>query len=248
MDYQNILTEIRYHENSISNVTKEIESIDIKINDLIRKIDDKFLSISIEAVLLSLPNKAVGSRNYAKHLNSQSELYQDIQFNKIIRFLSLLEEIEDDYNESYYKVGVTYLINPIKKDAENLTSKYTLLNNEYKLMDVLVNAVKSDKVLFNKIYNLLEDRGIFMTEYDKSNYYNLSTIASNIVTLVDQSFQISQHLSNINYELWETNSKLGDINESLGNIDAGVKAGNLLSTVQTYQLYKINKNTKLLNR
>ena len=244
MKYQDLQAEIRSQEIKISKITEEIKSIDSKTNDIILKINAKYLSISIEEILLSLPNNAIGSERYAQKLNSQSGLYEDFQFNKIIRFLTLIEAIERDYNELYFSIGEKYLTNPNKKDVSDLIEKYSLLKNEYKLMGVLVEAVISDKVLFNKIYNVLEDRGVFMTKYDKYNYENLSSLASNMVTLVEESFQINEHLSNINHELWETNNKLDDINDSLGRVDIGVKAGNLLRTVQTYQLYRINKNTK----
>lgn len=248
MNYQDLLIEIRKQESKISNAEKQIKSIDLKIEDTIKTIDIKLLSISIEGVLLSLPSKAVGSKAYAQKLNSQAQLYQDTQFNKIIRFLSLIEDIENDYNESYYDIGKSYLTRPNKNNAETLISKYTLLKNEYKLMNVFVDAVKTDKVLFNKIYNIIEDRGIFMSVYDKLNYHNLSSIASNMITLVEQSYLMNENLNSINNQLWENNNRLETMNDSLGELDASVKAGNFLSAIQTYQLYKINKNTKGLNK
>lgn len=241
MNYQNLLKEIRDQEANISNVEKQIKAIDLKIEDTIKTIDNKLLSISIESVLLSLPSKAVGSITYAQKLNSQTQLYQDTQFNKIIRFLSLIEAIENDYNESYCDIGKSYLTRPNKNNAETLISKYTLLKNEYNLMNVFVDAIKTDKVMFNKIYNLIEDRGVFMSVYDKLNYHNLSSIASNMISLVEQSFLMNENLNSINNELWENNNKLEAMNDSLGELDASVKAGNLLSAVQTYQLYKVNK-------
>jgi hypothetical protein len=248
MFYQNLLQEIRILETRISNAENEIKSTDSKIEDTIKTIDNKYLSISIESVLLSLPNKAIGSKIYAQKLNTQAQLYQDSQFNKIIRFLSLVEEIENDYNESYCDIGKSYLTKPDKSNSETLISKYTLLKNEYSLMNVLIDAIKTDKVLFNKVYNILEDRGLFMSIYDKLNYHNLSSIASNMVTLVEQSYLMNENLISINNDLWENNNKLELISDSLGEIDASVKASNFLSTVQSYQLYKINKNTKRLNK
>ena len=102
--------------------------------------------------------------------------------------------------------------------------------------------------IFNKIYNKLEDRGVFLTTYDKMNIQNLSTIADNMISLVEQSFLMNDNLSSINNELWEANTKLEDMSDSMGKLDKSVKAGNLLNAVQTYQLYKINKNTKNTNK
>ena len=243
MNYQNLLNDIDNGKSIISKIENEIQAIGLKINQTISLIDDKFLSIAIEDVLLSLPSKAIGSQTYAKRLNSQSDLYQDSQFNKIIRFLDLIESIENDYNDSYSSVGRRYLKNPDKSATVTLVSKYSLIKTEYQLMNVLVEAVRTNKVLFNKIYNKLEDRGVFLTTYDKMNIQNLSTIADNMISLVEQSFLMNENLSSINNELWEANTKLEDMSDSMGKLDKSVKAGNLLNAVQTYQLYKINKNT-----
>jgi hypothetical protein len=255
MNYQKTLTEIRSQESVIKNIDQHINFIELKIENLINSIDNKYLSITVEEVLFTLPNKALGSKEFSQKLNTQAQLYQDSQFNKIIRFLTLIEEIENDYNNSYSKIGKSYFIKPIKKDIETLVSKYTLLKNEYNLMNVIVYGIKTDKVLFNKIYNLLEDRGVFMTVYDKANYHNLSSIALDMNKLLEQSYLINENLSSINNEFWENNNKLEDLNQSLedlnqsfNELDASVKAGNLLSAVQTYQLYKINKNTKRTNK
>ena len=67
-------------------------------------------------------------------------------------------------------------------------------------------------------------------------------------TLVEQSFQMIQRLDTISSELWESNNKLDNINQSLNDINVSVKASNFLLAVQTYQLYKINKNTRGLNK
>lgn len=262
MIYQKLINEIENLKTSISNIGKKIKSIDSKIGETIKSIDTKFLSISIEGVLLHLPNNVFGSKIFGQKLNSQVELYQDTQLNKIIRFLSLVEDIENDYNLSYSALGKSYLKTPKKNEAESLVSKYNLIKNEYKLMIVLLEAIKSDKVLFNKIYNLLEDRGVFLSVYDKMNFNNLSKIASNMTTLVEQSFLTNEYLKSINTELWAVNTNLDNINnaqgymndsleninDSLGELDSSVKAGNFLSAIQTYELYKINKNTKNINK
>ena len=248
MNFNELLIEIGKQESGISSVENTIKSITEKVQYKIKIVDTKLLSISIEDVLLSLPNKAIGSISYANKLNSQAKLYQDTQFNKIIRFLTLIEDIENDYNQSYLMLSKSYLFKPNKSQAEDLVSKYTLIKNEYNLMNVLINAIDSDKVLFNKTYNMLEDRGVFMAVYDRLNYHNLSSIATNMNTLVEQSFQMIQRLDTISSELWESNNKLDNINQSLNDINVSVKASNFLLSVQTYQLYKINKNTRGLNK
>ena len=126
--------------------------------------------------------------------------------------------------------------------------------DEYLLMDVLINSVDSDKVMFNKVYNTLEDRGVFLSNYDKLNYENLALIASNSVTLVSQNYIANNRLQSISNGLWELNSNvtelndgISDVSNSIKSLHGSVKTGNFLNAVQTYQLYKIQKNTKSLN-
>ena len=121
-------------------------------------------------------------------------------------------------------------------------------------MDVLCNGILVDKVMFNKIYNNLEDKGIFLTKYEKINMEYLSSIARNIEQVVDQLNDINDSLIEVNEHLWQINDSIYSINDGISSmsdtlkeIDGGIKAGNFLNAIQTYQLYKINKNRKGLN-
>ena len=244
MTYQEYLYEIRSLEMDELAEKRKIDVLDKDVESAEHLIEMKLLSISIEDVLLTLPTKALGSNCYSKSLNEQSNLYEADQFNKIVRFLTLIEAIENDYNSFQKKVRKSYYLRPSKNDAETLVSRYNLLKDEYQLMDVLIDAVISDSVLFNKVYNMLEDRGVFMPAYDKMNFENLSSIASNMVQIVEQNAISTENLSNINRELWETNSRLEYSNEFLVSIDAGVKASNILSAIQNYQMYRTRKILK----
>ena len=234
--------------NKIESITKLIEKkkIDVvnsknKLNPLVEKINLKYLSAAIEDVLLSLPYKATGSILYSKKLNTQASLYNDHQFNKIIRFLTFIEDSEKVYNTSYKNLSKEYLNQPIKKDAEDLITQHKLIHSEYKLIDILCNGIISDKVNFNKIYNNLEDKGVFLTQYEKINMEYLSSISKNIFIVVSQLNNINSTLNEVADSLWEINEEVSSMSYSLKEIDGGVKAGNFINAIQTYQLHKINK-------
>ena len=238
----------------ISTVNKELEKIDEEINGKVAEIDKKYLSIAIDEIILKLPKKANGTSLFSEKLNLKSEKYDSAQFNKITRFLTLIENSELDYNNSYNALTRTYRTSPNKQKIEILINKSKLLLDEYLLMDVLINSVDSDKVMFNKVYNTLEDRGVFLSNYDKLNYENLALIASNSVTLVSQNYIANNRLQSISNGLWELNSNvtelndgISDVSNSIKSLHGSVKTGNFLNAVQTYQLYKIQKNTKSLN-
>lgn len=237
--------------NKIESITKliekkkiEVENSKNRINILVEKVNIKYLSVALEDVLLSLPYKATGSILYSKKLNDQASLYNDLQFNKIIRFLTFIEDSENVYNDSYETLKKSYLNQPIKQDGEDLITQHKLIHSEYKLMDVLCNAIVSDKVNFNKIYNTIEDKGIFLTHYEKINMEFLSSISENILLVVSQLHNINSTLYEVADSLWEINDGVSLMSYTLQEIDGGVKAGNFINAIQTYQLYNINKNNK----
>ena len=60
---------------------------------------------------------------------------------------------------------------------------------------------------------------------------------------------VVNEISNLSYVTQQSFGNLQDsINHQLQEIDSTIKFGNLLSGIQTYQLYKMNKNTKSLNK
>lgn len=241
MDYQKLLDDISKNEASLSKNEASIQKNINAITDNVTKINFKFISIAVEKSIAFLPEKANGSVKFSKDLNKLSDKFDENRFNKIVRFLSLLENIEEDYNKSYKSIARNYIKKDQRKEVEILIDKLALLNDEYSLMNFLLTAIDSDKVLYNKIYNKLEDRGVFMTTYDKQNFKNLSEIAYNMRKLVDQGRAMNRSLQMIAYEMYEMNSSLSDANEKLNGIHGAVKAGNALKAIQTYQLYKANK-------
>jgi hypothetical protein len=241
-------------EKELKKKKEEISGLKTKMDVEIEKINKQYLSIAIEDSLKVLPSVAKGSKVFIEKLNKQSDLYDHNHFNKIIRFVTFIEDSESKYNKSYKSLVKDYVSKPKKEDAEDLVKQHQLLHSEYKLLNALCTCVKSDKVMYNKVYNGLEDRGIFLTDYEKLTMEYLASIASDISQVVgylaninDSLLEINDGIGGINSSLWSIDSNLNDMSFSLQEIDGGIKAGNILKSVQTYQLYKINKNTKSIN-
>ena len=128
--------------------------------------------------------------------------------------------------------------------------------------------------LFMKVYIELEGLGIFNTFFEENVMNNLNMMNKQLehlnLTLKEVSDGMSKTnnylklLNNNMYDLKlsldETNLNLMDIsssiqdgnsllregNEFLDGINSGVGLNNILTGIQTYQMYKINKNTKSL--
>lgn len=76
-------------------------------------------------------------------------------------------------------------------------------------MELLVSNVDKDQVLFNKTYNLIEDKNIFLTKSEKKSFENLNLLVKEI--------------KKVNKNLVEGFSELSsDILSELGNIEGSV--------------------------
>ncbi len=223
-----------------------------EITKLINKIDSSFLSISVEKSLILLPNNALGSKEFSSRLNQKSSLYDNVQFNKIIRFLTFIENSEDQYNSFYHSIQKRYLKDPNKSEMNELINLNRVINYEYSLMQLLVEQVDKNKVEFNKIYNAIEDRGIFQTASEKFQNSMLTKISGTLEDIVDRIDTTNDYLKDIIFQLWSIDdnisSSTSEIISQVRSLESAVQAGNALSAVQNYQLYRMNSNIKKLHR
>lgn len=236
----------------VENIRKEyqnqIKNNNDKIKNLINEININFLSISIEKALISLPDNAIGSKSFSVILNKKSTLYDNVQFNKIIRFLTFVENTEDHYNSFYDTIKNSYVSVPDKSKMQDLINLNRVTNYEYSLLKILCDTVDKNKVEFNKIYNAIEDRGIFLTASEKFQKQMLIEISDGLEDVVNRIDKTNEYLNDINYQLWSIDenisSSTNEIVNQLGSIDSSIQAGNALSAAQNYQLYRINQNIK----
>ena len=162
---------------------------------------------------------------------------------------------------------IYYLLrpNPKKKFLNKSTStndQNTEEKNEidisYSLLSILANEVNGDVVNFNKVYNNLEDAGLFMTVPEKINQQYLSEISSkldNVLSGLKVLFEsieetnrslrdIEQNTNEMSSNMYDVTNHLWDISSNLKDVGSSINANNILTGIQTYQLHQINKNTK----
>ena len=211
-----------------------------RIKSLTKKIDQKFLSISIEHSLIALPSRAIGSKAFSLLLNKKSSLYDNTQFNKIVRFLSFIETCENRYNTFYDSIKRSYILKPVESEMRDLITMNRVINYEYSLMKILCVQVDNDKVEFNKIYNAIEDRGLFLTASEKYQNEMLGKISGTLKEISDKIDMTNEALNQISFQLWEIDSSINsskdEIIYSLNSLESAVQAGNALSAMQNYQL------------
>ena len=125
-------------------------------------------------------------------------------------------------------------------------------------INMLIALVKNDQITFFQIYVCFDKLNIFNSNWQNDISSNLNNISEKLTTLSSQLNSILLSIEKMNVTIVEeikglqyiTSSSFErlekNVNEELGSINSSIKFNNLLSTVQAYQMYKINKNTKYL--
>ena len=177
-------------------------------------------------------------------------------------------EVDKQYIQNFVKIS-SYL-NTKRKNIQDVFSSIKKTENQSQLdenVGILKNQIHTYELLLfhslNMITSIVEDDLIIFYEiyesFDKLNMFN-----SNWENEVSQQLKnIGDGLSNLMYSInsmernivgglnelsYVTQEGFSDLNNSvtreLNSIDSSIKFNNLLTGVQTYQMYKINKNTK----
>ena len=211
----------------------EIISISNKLvgmNDTTEKLgrDNQLMNKSIqkEKLLNNLPNQTYGSVIFYNELNKNSTLFDNYHLNKITRFLNFIETHEDKYLGLYDRCVGLYIDDPNNNCFNELINKLETINHYYEIMKSLINNVNKDKVLYNKLYNLIEDEGIFMTKTEKESLNYMKKVSTGIISLnnniVDGFIHLSKGLNELTMINTDISNSLYDIDSSLGMINSSL--------------------------
>ena len=123
----------------------------------------------------------------------------------------------------------------------------------------MINSVSSnDLITFYEIYEYFDKLNLFNSNWENEVSQKLTNIRDGItdigekmvdlmITIDRVGMEITNEIKDLNYTTSESfkdlkNSMVKELNEINSSLDFNV----LLNGIQTYQLYKINKNTKFL--
>ena len=111
------------------------------------------------------------------------------------------------------------------------------------------SLVCDDLITFYEIYESFDKLGIFNSNWENEVSEKLTNIGDKLNDLMYSINKMEQNivneLSNMSYVAQESFNELSQsVSNQLEEIDSTIKFNNLLTGIQTYQLYKINKNTK----
>ena len=223
------LDELETHVETHKKIKTKLKRLNTDINKKAKQRSLVEKSINHEKTLRKFPSQAIGSVVLYNRLNENYSFFDEAQFNKIIRFVQHIEKKEKRYRKLYVKCTNDYIKNPEGIPIKDLKKEQHELKISYQLLTVLASEINGDVVSFNKVYNKLEDAGMFMTVPEKQNQEYLKQISSkldnvmnglkavfdslqetnrNLRDISDNTLDISSGMYNIEGELWDISSNL----------------------------------------
>ena len=214
-----------------------------------------------------------GEDDFMKLLKKHQKTIIEHDKNHITKFIQIsnyLKNKRENIQFQFQKISKSKKINEVKKCVgvlKNQMDTFNLLN--YNSLIMIISIVEDDLITFNEIYLTLDKLNIFNSNWenqvsDKLNnidskldevIYSINKMELSIVNeILNMSIMNQVQMNRLNKNVKEGNmiidENLNRLNSSLSSnlksIDSTLKVGNLISTINTYQNYKINKNTKSL--
>ena len=193
---------------------------------------------------------------------------KEFNSNFIQDFIKIINFVESNI-ENYYSMNIrmcSQIDIYIKKEKfldydeiEKITeshNKFISLNSTiiFGLIEMIRSVIYNDRIRFYEIYEKFDKLRIFNSQYQNDVINSLSSINQNLVDLNSKIDNLTntiemmsdQILSSINELQFEVSYLNDNITGQLQNISSKLDVNNLLNMVQTYQLYRINSNTKSL--
>jgi hypothetical protein len=140
---------------------------------------------------------------------------------------------------------------------EELEERVALLKNQIHSYELLVfhsinmigALVSEDLITFYEIYESFDKLGMFNSNWENEVSEKLTNIGEKLDDLMYSIYNMEQNIVNeLSHLSYVTQESFEDLNRSVTNqlreVESSINTNNLLTGIQTYQLYKINKNTK----
>ena len=256
--YFNIDFELFSFLEKVQKIIEDFYKIEIKEENSLRK---KKLFNDKQNVRLELD----------KDGNGELDFVDGDSFNKIVsNNQKYIADYDKNFIQKFVKISI-YLktkkintqkiyvsINEIKYDSE-LNELISLLKNQIHIYELLVfhsinmvtSLLESDLITFYEIYECFDQLEVFNSNWENEVSNKLTDIESGISDLMysinKMENKIVVAINNLNYSTQDSFRNLSlSVEKQLVNVNSSIRFNNLMTSIQTYQMYKINKNTKEL--
>jgi len=207
-------------------------------------------------------------QDFDKDGNGEVDVVDGSDFNLLLKkHQTKIVEIDKTYIQKFVKVSsylktkksnIQLIFDSIKNTSnqKELNEYVGILKNEihnynlvlFSSLSMITSLVKEDMITFYEIYESFDKLNMFNSNWENEVSQKLTHIGNGINNLM---YSIQEMGNNIVNELGNLSYLTEELNESvtaqLREVESSINANNLLTGIQTYQLYKINKNTKGLN-
>jgi hypothetical protein len=140
---------------------------------------------------------------------------------------------------------------------EELEERVALLKNQIHSYELLVfhsinmigALVSEDLITFYEIYESFDKLSMFNSNWENEVSEELTNIGNKLDDLMYSIYNMEQNIvSELSHLSYVTQESFEDLNRSVTNqlreVESSINTNNLLTGIQAYQLYRINKNTK----
>jgi|TARA_B110000238_G_C16065828_1_gene412668 hypothetical protein len=206
-------------DKTIKGYQQNINSEEAKIAKSKKQIISYKKSIEIEQTLKNYPSSGQGSVFFYNSMMSKFDVFSEIHLNKISRYFNYVEKIEEEYKHLYTKATNEYYKNPEDPAILMLYKTYEHLVESYKILFILVSEVDRDKLLYHKVYNQVEDQGIFLTASEKLALRHLDEISKKLSQIVTE---LQVMISTTNQMLNQTLNAIGMVEDNIDSLSSDI--------------------------
>ena len=255
---------IVFCENYEQNVLRlnEIIEIEKKEKERLEKLADqnkiKLFNENKTDVLYSLDKNKDGQvdlieNDFIKLLNKNQKKIISVDKNYIHQFVKVSHFIKTK------KQNTQIIFESIRdtSNQEELEERVSLLKNQIHSYELLVfhsinmigALVSEDLITFYEIYESFDKLSVFNSNWENEVSEKLANIGNKLDDLMYSIYNMEQNIvSELSHLSYVTQESFEDLNRSvtsqLKEVESSINTNNLLTGIQTYQMYKINKNTK----
>jgi len=273
LSYNELIALNQSAEHKIVNSEKElilISEINKTILNYVASIDARVIEIKNEKKEVKSKVKEIISNEFDKDSNGELDVIQGD--NLLIELLEKNESIIVDFDHQIIQkiIRLNKFLGLKRKNLSDIFEIIKKIDNETELKNFLsilrqsidnyqsilihslhmvVSIKKKELIVYYEIYESFDEMGVFNSNWENEVSGKLSSINFNIKELMysieSMESTISSGLKNLTYV---TKSSFKELQSSVGSelesIRSGIGLNNLLTGINTYQLYKINKQTK----
>ena len=249
-------------------IPKEVENL---IIDFFKT--GKFQNIENKLKLLGIKNNFKTNVNswlseFDKDGNGEIDLVANDFFKLLTKNQKRVIEIDKNYIHQFVKVSnfiktkkenIQIIFESIRDTSsqEELEIRVNLLKNQIHSYELLVfhsinmigALVSEDLITFYEIYESFDKLSMFNSNWENEVSEKLTNIGDKLDDLMYSIYNMEQNIvSELSHLGYVTQESFEDLNRSvtsqLKEVESSINTNNLLTGIQVYQLYKINKNTK----